>query len=73
MSKTFRISIAALALAAVLILVGAAVAMQSSAWTSSQKVDEISGKSSELNTKRNALTKDPRFAISRQTAPAAKP
>ena len=73
MSKTFRISIAALALAAVLSLVGAAVAMQSSSWTSSQKVDEISGKSSELNTKRYSLADDPRFAISRQTAPTAKP
>ena len=49
MSKVFRTLVAALGVAAVLSLVGAAVAMQS-AWTSAQKVDEISGNSSELNT-----------------------
>ena len=73
MSKVFRTWVAVLGVAAVLSLVGAAVAMQSSARTTAQKIDEISGKSSELNTKRYSLADDPRFAISRQTAPTARP
>ena len=50
MSKVFRTLVAALGVAAVLSLVGAAVAMQSSVWTTAQKIDEIGGNSSELNT-----------------------
>lgn len=50
MSKVFRTSIAALGIAGALSVVGVAVAMQGSAWATAQKIDEISGNSSELNT-----------------------